>query len=328
MEAIFAILGVVFIIFIVIAVYENKKGKNDIWIGDQYKTTKQKAHVNFMIASQKYKQGKFTEAILYFEKSIEHNPPQVNTMLCTCCYLKGQQMLAENGNDFNMQIITVYKKGFNAIQKALEYQTTNEFDIMQRNYLAGVMSGALNTFYGGNFSDTKRYLSIAIDHGSQDSRDLLSALNKSTNYLEKTIHAFIANAAAKFGRSSVILLPEFVETAIGAWEPLQENGVRPTKNSSVHMRIGKMTINESTGKPHYLYTNVYGTKDQNAKELSEILLTIDPEAAVGMPIRGIRMVVHESLAPSDRQTVYRTTKVFTADQEGSYPPEAINKLVT
>src|ERR1035437_1912637 len=69
------------------------------------------------------------------------------------------------------------------------------------------------------------------------------------------IHNFIAAATAKYSRGSVILLPEFVESATGEWTPSIGNGIRPTSTNSAFMRFGKMTINGVTGKPQYLYTN-------------------------------------------------------------------------
>lgn len=170
------------------------------------------------------------------------------------------------------------------------------------------------------------------------------------------IHSFIATATAKYGRGSVILLPEFEEQKDGSWLPVQGNGIRPTVNNSAFMRFGKMTINGTTGKPQYLYTNHFG---DNEGELLNMLSFVDPTAGVGTIVRGIRLVVHESLTPFSRtnpsrdikwadqqagiactklvpdtetgelkpQPIYRRTKVFFADDEGNYPPAAINQLI-
>ncbi len=170
------------------------------------------------------------------------------------------------------------------------------------------------------------------------------------------IHSYIANATAKYGRGSVILLPEFEENATtGAWNPVQGNGIRPTANNSAFMRFGKMTINGTSGKPQYLYTNHFG---DNEGELLNMLSFIDPSCGVGTCVRGIRLVVHEATVPfsrtnptrdikwADQQAgiacvkyvaddqgvvqespIYRRTKVFFADDEGNYPPQAVNQLI-
>lgn len=169
------------------------------------------------------------------------------------------------------------------------------------------------------------------------------------------IHGFIASATAKYGRGSVILLPQFEESATGAWSPVQSNGIRPTSNNSAFMRFGKMTINSSTGKMQYLYTNHFG---ESEGELVNKMLFVDPSATVGTAVRGIRLVIHESLTPFSRtkpdrdikwadqangiacvkyvaddqgvvreQPIYRTSKVFWADDEGNYPPAAVNQLI-
>jgi len=183
----------------------------------------------------------------------------------------------------------------------------------------------------------------------------LSASQLAANRM--AIHTFIANATAKYGRGSVILLPEFVEDATtGAWSPVQGNGIRPTSTNSAFMRFGKMTINGVTGKPQYLYTNHFG---DNESELGNMLSFIDPTASVGTAVRGIRLIVQESLVPFSRTNpsrdikwadqsaglaclkyvpdeatgelkecpIYRRTKVFFADDEGNYPPAAINTLI-
>lgn len=169
------------------------------------------------------------------------------------------------------------------------------------------------------------------------------------------IHGFIAAATAKYGRGSVILLPEFTEGTDGVWAPAVGNGIRPTATNSAFMRFGKMTINGTTGKPQYLYTNHFG---DNEGELQYMLSFIDPTCTVGSAVRGIRMVVHESLVPFSRtnpsrdikwadqsagiacvkyvadgegvvkeQPIYRRTKVFFADDEGNYTPTAVNQLI-
>lgn len=171
----------------------------------------------------------------------------------------------------------------------------------------------------------------------------------------KAIHNFIATATAKYGRGSVVLLPAFEEGTDGAWAPVQGNGIRPTATNSAFMRFGKMTINGVSGKPQYLYTNHFG---DNESELGNMLSFIDPTAGVGTCVRGIRLVVQESLTPfsrtnpsrdikwADQQAglacvkyvpsatgelvetpIYRRTKVFFADDEGNYPPAAINALI-
>lgn len=164
------------------------------------------------------------------------------------------------------------------------------------------------------------------------------------------IHSFIAKATAQYGRGSVILLPEFEEVN-GAWTPVQGTGIRPTAKNSAFLRFGKMTINSTTGKPQYLYTNHFG---DNADELSNMLAFIDPTATIGSAVRGIRIVVQESLTPFSRtnperdikwadkenglaclkandqgelMSIYRRTKAFFADDEGNYPPAAVNTLI-
>lgn len=170
------------------------------------------------------------------------------------------------------------------------------------------------------------------------------------------IHSYIANATAKSGRGSVILLPEFSENDNGEWQPVQGNGIRPTSNNSAFLRFGKMTINPN-GKIQYLYTNHFG---DNEGELANMLAFIDPTATIGSAVKGVRLVIHESLAPFSRTTperdikwadqgagiactknivdpstgevtgtqpIYRRTKVFFADDEGYYAPQAVNQLI-
>jgi hypothetical protein len=181
----------------------------------------------------------------------------------------------------------------------------------------------------------------------------LSAAQLSAN--RTAIHSYIANATAKYGRGSVILLPEFEEGANGEWTPVVGTGIRPTSNNSAFLRLGKMGINQSTGKPMFLYTNHFGDSEN---ELSNMLAYVDSSATIGSAVKGIRLVVHEQLVPFSRTNpdrdikwadadaklactkniadddgvvtavpIYRRTKVFFADDEGNYPDNAKNILI-
>lgn len=181
----------------------------------------------------------------------------------------------------------------------------------------------------------------------------LSAAQLGANRL--AIHSYIANATAKYGRGSVILLPEFEEGTDGVWAPVQGNGIRPTSNDSAFLRFGKMGINQSTGKPMFLYTNHFGDSEG---ELSNMLAYVDSSATIGSAVKGIRLVIHEQLTPFSRTNpdrdikwadadaklsctkniadddgvvtavpIYRRTKVFFADDEGNYPDNAKNILI-
>lgn len=177
------------------------------------------------------------------------------------------------------------------------------------------------------------------------------------------IHSYLKTAAKKFGNGTVILLPEFSEdSATGVWSPVQGHGVRLATNqrgvSTGFFRLGKVAVvmAGSSMKEVYTYSNVFGAEGQSAEEVCEGLLALDPNCAIGMPIKGVRLVVHESLVPFSRtnptrdikQTpdgivlvkyvpddqgvvkecpIYRTTKVFTCDEAGNYPPQAINQLI-
>lgn len=177
MGTILGILGIIFLFIIGMSVLENKKGTNSAWIDDRHKTPQEIAVDHYSIASRKYFMKDYSGAISHFKLAIDHNPARVYTMLCTCYYLVAQQILSKNGNELNLIVIDEYKNGFNAILKALEYSTTDRHDVMERNYLAGIMSGVLNTFYSTDFSNTKMYLTIAIKYGSSDAKDLLSTIN-------------------------------------------------------------------------------------------------------------------------------------------------------
>lgn len=166
------------------------------------------------------------------------------------------------------------------------------------------------------------------------------------------IHGFIAVATAKYGRGSVILLPEFEESANGEWLPGEGNGVRPTSTNSAFLRFGKMTLNTTTGKPVYLYTNHFGDSEG---ELLNMLSFIDPNATIGRNVQGVRLVIQESITPFSKTNpardikwadqkeglacmkldettgelvhIYRRTKVFFADDEGCFPAVAVNQLI-
>lgn len=163
------------------------------------------------------------------------------------------------------------------------------------------------------------------------------------------IHSYIAKATSQYGRGAVILLPEFEEVN-DEWVPVQGSGIRPTSQNSAFMRFGKMTIS-AQGKIQYLYTNHFGDSEEN---LANLMLFIDPTATVGSAVKGVRLVVHESVTPFSRtnperdikwadqenglscmkaddngelKPIYRRTKVFFADDEGNYPQNAVNQLV-
>jgi hypothetical protein len=166
------------------------------------------------------------------------------------------------------------------------------------------------------------------------------------------IHSFIAAATVKYGRGSVILLPEFEQLQDGTWVPAEGNGIRPTANNSAFCRFGKMTLNQATGKPQYIFTNHFGDSEG---ELANMLAFIDPTATIGSAVHGVRLVIHESLQSFSRTNpdrdikwadqannlkcmkldtttgelvnIYRRTKVFFADDEGNYPPSAVNILI-
>lgn len=189
---------------------------------------------------------------------------------------------------------------------------------------------------------------------STNSVSRASLSDKQVTANRAAIHGYIATATARYGRGSVILLPEFEEDSTGVWTPVQGNGIRPTGNNSAFLRFGKMTINGTTGKPQYIFTNHFG---DSAEELNNMLLFIDPTATIGSKVPGVRLVIHESTTPFSRTNperdikwadqkaglkcmklatdgsgelvdIYRRTKVFFADDEGNYPPTAVNQLIT
>jgi hypothetical protein len=164
------------------------------------------------------------------------------------------------------------------------------------------------------------------------------------------IHLFIAQATAKYGRGSVILLPEFEENTDGSWSPVaSSNGIRVT-NDSTFLRLGKQYMKQtSTGQEiAYMYTNKFGDTEE---DVAAFLLYVDPNATVGSAVRGCRLVIHESLKPFSKTNpdrdikwasqkdnlkclkyvvdpvtaevksmpVYRTTRAFFADDNGEFP---------
>lgn len=185
-------------------------------------------------------------------------------------------------------------------------------------------------------------------HSFMKSKNILTEAQTAAN--RTAIHTFIAQATAKYGRGSVILLPEFEEVD-GAWIPVG-NGIRPTAKDSAFLRLGKMTLNQQTGKPQYIYTNHFG---DSTDELGNMLAFLDPTATIGSAVRGIRVVIQESLVPFSRTnpsrdikwadqkagiaclkldestgelvSIYRRTKAFFADDEGNYPVTAVNTLI-
>ena len=168
---------------------------------------------------------------------------------------------------------------------------------------------------------------------------------------KNAIHLFIAQATAKYGRGSVILLPEFIEQGDGTWIPKADStGRRATDSGSAFLRLGKQYLisNGKTNKVSYMFTNEFADSDE---DLHSFLLYVDPNAVVGGAVRGCRLVIHESLKPFSKvnperdikwanreqglkctkyvvdldtaemkqMPIYRRTKAFFADDNGEFP---------
>lgn len=187
-----------------------------------------------------------------------------------------------------------------------------------------------------------------MSQNNAQNRSSLSAAQLTAN--RTAIHNYIAQATGKYGRGSVILLPEFEEGADGTWVPVQGNGIRPTSDNSAFLRFGKMTLS-SNGKMQYVYSNHFADSED---DLANLLSFIDPTATIGSAVKGLRLVIHESLTPFSRtnperdikwadqeanlacmkadengelKPIYRRAVVRFADDEGNFAPDAVNRLI-
>ena len=136
----------------------------------------------FITGVEKYNKQEYDIAIYYFEKAVEYNPPIVYSSIATCHYEKAQGLLLLNNNAVDEDVIMEYQKAYSNVNKALEYNSTDKLDLMHRNLLAGITSGALNLYYkANNISNTISYLTIAANLGSLEAISLLNDFNSIMN---------------------------------------------------------------------------------------------------------------------------------------------------
>jgi hypothetical protein len=125
----------------------------------------------------------------------------------------------------------------------------------------------------------------------------------------EAIHNFIHQQSNAAPKGSVILLPEFEENADGSWSPTSHKGARLTKDNSAFVRFGKRTF--TNGKFNYLFTNFFSNDGE--QELMNILNYLDPSATIGSAIKGVKLVVHESVYPFSRTNPDRDIKWANKD---------------
>ncbi len=172
--------------------------------------------------------------------------------------------------------------------------------------------------------------------------------------LRDVMDAYLDDVVSKFGYGT-ILLPEFKEFADGSWMPMLPYGL-PLREvaSDLFFRFGTRKINE-LNKKRYHYTKKLSRNDVL---IYSHMIAHEPDARIGRPVRGVRLVIHESLEPFNKENpdadikwedkqagimcwklvvddsgkkvvnpIYQTLNVVFANNDGNYSEGAINIYV-